>query len=223
MTKSLREKVYQKIRDDITYGKVNPGERLVENKLCEEFKASRSPIREAMRQLESEGLIEFERNKGITVSKLSIKQVDEIYDLRGLLESYATRLNAARATNKDVAFLIDLNKKLRMAAKAYDLKSWLSNNTLFHNFVSGHSGNSNLSQMLDNLKRRVYRYQYMIVRIPGHFESYLRHHEGIIRGYEKKDGKMAERYMKLHLEKIKKVLIEYLKSMPSFWGIPRDF
>lgn len=213
MPKSLREKIYQKIRDDITYGKFAPGERLVEDRLAEEFKASRSPIREALRQLESEGLITFERNKGITVAKLSIKQVDEIYTLRCILESYAARLTAERITKKDVAHLRDLQKKLRLAAKNMDLRDWLHNNALFHNLLCERCGNSNLIQVLDNLKRRVYRYQYITVSIPGHFETYLGHHKGMLEGCEKNDGGMAEEYMKLHLETIKNILINHLNEV----------
>src|SRR4030043_2088390 len=104
MTESLREKIYQAVRDDITYGRLSSGERLVESMLVERFRASRSPIREALRQLVSEGLITFERNKGITVSKLSTREVDEIYTLRWLLESYAARLTAGKATKKDLKY-----------------------------------------------------------------------------------------------------------------------
>jgi DNA-binding GntR family transcriptional regulator len=214
-TFSLREKIYQNIRDGITYGNLSPGERLLEDKLAERFKVSRSPIREALRQLESEGLIEFERNKGITVTKLSIKQVDEIYSLRWLLESYAARLSAEIATKNDVKYLRNLNEKLKKAAQAYDLKRWLENNSLFHNFFAEHSGNNNLTQILDILKRRIYRYR-MVVRVPGHFEDYIRHHEGILRGCEKRDGEMAEKYMKIHLEMVKRVTIDFLNSFSHF-------
>jgi DNA-binding GntR family transcriptional regulator len=68
MTESLKQKIYRSIREDITYGKLAPGERLVESKLAEQFNASRGPVRETIRQLESEELINFERNKEISVS-----------------------------------------------------------------------------------------------------------------------------------------------------------
>jgi len=216
MTESLREKIYQGIRDDITYGKLLPGQRLVESMLVERFKTSRSPIREALRQLESEGLITFERNKGITVSMLTTQEIDEIYNLRWLLESYAAHLSAERATRKDVAYLKDLHGKLKVSAKNSDLLSWIHNNILFHDFLSGNSGNSNLQQVLTTVKRRVYRYHYTIVRIPGHFKAYLEDHEGILRACELNDGKMAEKYMKAHVQTIKKVLIDYLNKFPGF-------
>jgi len=114
-------------------------------------------------------MITLEHNKGITVSRLSSQEIEEIYNLRWLLESYAARLSAERATKNDVAYLKDLNSKLKAAARNYDLMSWIQNNVLFHDFLSENSGNGNLTQVLSTIKRRVYRYHYMIIRIPGHF------------------------------------------------------
>ena len=213
---SLREKIYQHIRDNITYGKLMPGERLIEAKLTEEFQTSRSPIREALRQLESEGLITFERNKGITVSKLSIKQVEEIYSLRWLLESYAARLCAESAFKSQVIQMKKFQEGLKKAAENSDLIQWLHWNALFHNLLIQNSGNSNLIQVLDTLKRRVYRYHYMTIRVPGHFETYLDQHKGILKACEANDGDMAERYMKQHLEMIQGVLIGHLKNSLPF-------
>lgn len=216
MTKSLRQKIYHSIRDDITYGRLSPGERLIESELAEKLKASRSPIREAIRQLESEGLIKFNQNKGITVSKLSPEEVNEIYSLRWLLESYAARLSAERATGAHIKYLIDLQKKLKRAVNNSDLPNWIQNNILFHDFFSENSGNNNLHQILVTLKRRVYLYHYVIVSIPGKFETYIEHHEQILRACETKDGKMAEKYMKLHIDTVKQVLINYLNKFPAF-------
>jgi DNA-binding GntR family transcriptional regulator len=109
MNSSLRQKVYYSIREDITLGRLSPGERLIEFELAKRFKASRSPIREAIRQLESEGLIKFNQNRGITVSKLSPEEVNEIYNVRWLLESYAARLIAEKATKANVVYLGDLH------------------------------------------------------------------------------------------------------------------
>jgi DNA-binding GntR family transcriptional regulator len=216
MPESLRQKIYQSIREDITYGKLFPGERLVESQLAEKFKASRSPIREAIRQLESEGLIRLNQNKGITVARLSVKEVDEIYNLRWLLESYAARLSAGQATKAQIAYLKDLHEKLRVAGKNSDLAAWIQNNILFHDFFSENSGNGNLHQILVNLKHRVYLYHYIIVRVPGNFQAYIDHHEEILKACKKNDGEMAEKYMKLHVESIKQVLLDQLDKFRVF-------
>jgi DNA-binding GntR family transcriptional regulator len=212
MTETLREKIYQKIRDDIMYGRFVPGERLVETRLVKEFNASRTPIREALRQMETEGMITFQRNRGITVTKLSTKEVDEIYTLRCLLEGFAARLSAEKCIKKDLVYLSNLQKKLEKAARDFELVDWLENNSLFHNYFLDNCENSNLIQVLDALKRRVYRYQYTGIRIPGHFEAYLAHHRAIIEACESKNGKKAEKYMRIHLEKVRDVLLDYLNK-----------
>jgi DNA-binding GntR family transcriptional regulator len=217
MARSLREKIYQGIRDDITYGKLAPGERIVESRLVEQFKTSRSPIREALRQLDSEGLVRIERNTGITVTKLSIKEIDEIYNLRWLLESYAAYLTAKRATRNQVAELRKLHEKAKASTQACDLMGWLQDNTRFHRYLQKHSGNKNLDRILEILNRRVYRYRYITAaRISDNFKDYIHHHEGILRGCEANDGKMAEDYMKLHLKTIKEAVIDYLTKFPGF-------
>ncbi|WP_319406274.1 GntR family transcriptional regulator [uncultured Desulfosarcina sp.] len=212
MKKSLRDEIYQKIRGNITHGLLSPGERLIENRLAKEFNASRSPVREALRLLESEGLIKFEQNKGITVSKLSIKQVEEIYVVRWLLEGHAARITAEKATKNNVAYLKDLQKKLYLAAKNVDVKAWLTSNALFHNFFSQNCGNQKIIQMVDNLKRNVNRYHFVTITVPWHFETYLEQHDKMLTACEQNDGEMAEKYMKLHLQHIKDGLIKQLQE-----------
>ena len=215
MNTSLRQKVYYSIREDITFGRLSPGERLIEFELAKKFKASRSPIREAIRQLESEGLIKFNQNRGITVSKLSPEEVNEIYNIRWLLESYAARLTAEKATKADGVYLGDLHRELKLSAKNSDLSNWIQNNISFHDYLAENSGNKNLHQILVTLKRRVYLYHYVIVSIPGNFKAYIEHHEKILRACETNDGEMAERYMKLHIQTVKEILVNYLNRFPA--------
>ncbi|MBU1274941.1 MAG: GntR family transcriptional regulator [Proteobacteria bacterium] len=215
MPLSVRERIYEAIRDEITYGELLPGERLTEKELSEKFQASRSTIRECLRQLESEGLLTFESHKGFRVSKLSTRQVEEIYDLRWLLESYATRLTAEKTTPAQVAHLEKLQEGCGKAAHKSDLKAWLKYNTAFHNFFYENCGNDNLKLLLDTLKRRIYRYQYIIIQIPGHFENYLAQHEKIIEACRHNDGRAAEKQMQTHLRGIKKVLLEQFEKFPA--------
>ena len=212
MEKSLRDTIYEKTKENISKGRFLPGERLIEDKLAEEFKASRSPVREAMRLLEAEGLITFERNKGITVAKLSIKQVDEIYTIRILLEGYAARITGQNITDKGLAYLTDLQKQLKVAGKNRDLKEWFDKNPLFHNYFYENCGNSNLIKLADNMKSRVQRYHYISMTVPWDFKTNLKHHEEILSGCRKRDGERTEKYMKLHLESNKNALVDHLKN-----------
>ncbi len=214
MKKSIRQTIYETVRDKITYGELHPGERLVEANLVREFKSSRSPVREALRFLESEGLIIAENHKGIYVSKLSTQDIEEIYDLRCLLESYAAHLTALRANKETVALLTGLHHKLIKAAKEIDLEKWLINNTLFHDCIDTSCGNSYLISLIQSFKRRIYRYKYMIVRIPDLLGTYTQQHDKILQGISEGNGRMAERYMKRHIEFVKKALLSNLHKFP---------
>ncbi|OPY93220.1 MAG: HTH-type transcriptional regulator McbR [Syntrophaceae bacterium PtaU1.Bin231] len=213
--KSLRETIYEQIRDDITFGKLYPGQRLTEATLANALKASRSPVREALRQLESEGLITFERNKGIAVSKLSLKEVDEIFDIRMVLEGYAALLTAEQSITKDdLRYLKQLNKSLQQAAQKNDVYSWLELNASFHKFFQARSGNHNLEQLISMLERRVYRYKYMSVSFPHQFSYYLEQHEKIINACEQSKPALVMERMKEHLVYVKGVIVNYLKKFP---------
>ena len=99
--------------------------------------------------------------------------------------------------------------------KKQDLKSWLKHNGQFHHYFYENCDNENLKILLDTLKRRIYRYQYIIIRVPGHFESYLDFHQNIIDACAHQDGATAERNMKQHLDRIKQVLLDQLKDFPA--------
>ena len=89
---------YHQIRRWIVEGRLRPGERLVEQRLAEELDLSRTPIREALRMLQSEGLVRFEPNRGARVRSLTMADIDDLYELRGRLEAMAAELAAVRAT-----------------------------------------------------------------------------------------------------------------------------
>jgi DNA-binding GntR family transcriptional regulator len=212
MGESLKDIIYQKTREDIVNGRLLPGERLTEVRLAQEFKTSRSPIREALRMLESDGLITFENNKGISVAKLSIKQINEIFTLRVLLEGCAARITAEVMNKKDLALLRDYQELQKMAAKNVDMPAWFKTNTLFHNALFLNCGNVLLIQFIENLKRRVARYNFVTITVPWQFQIYLDHHEKMLQGCKKNDGEMVEKYMKLHINTIKDALVKEIQE-----------
>jgi len=214
MTKSIRERIYERIRDDITYSRVLPGERLTENRLVEELGASRTPIREALRQLETEGMLTFERNKGITFTKLSPQQVDEIYNIGAILASYAVRLCVERISESDLKYLRNIERKTIKAAKDGDWVEYQKQNRFFHDRLVNNCGNSNLIQVLNNLNMRVYRYQYLAIRTFDKFDTFLSQHRKILEACEAKDGEKASEYMKLHQLTVRDVIIKLLKMIP---------
>jgi DNA-binding GntR family transcriptional regulator len=212
MGESLKDIIYQKTRERIVNGRLLPGERLTEVRLAEEFKTSRSPIREALRTLESEGLITFEKNKGISIAKLSRKQINEIFALRVLLEGSAARLTAEVMNKNDLALLKSHQKLQKMAAKNLDMSSWFKTNKMFHDFLFLNCGNMLLIQFIMNLKRRIARYNFITINLPWKFKIFLEQHEKIIEGCKLNDGEMAEKYMKIHIDTIKQDLMKEIEE-----------
>ena len=213
MSESIREKIYNKIRRDIIIGNLAPGERLIESKLSEELHVSRGSIREALRQLTTEGFLTFQTNKGISVSKLTVKQVDEIYALRSVLEGYAVRLATENITKKNLKHLAEMQASLVSATENESLTNWTDSNIAFHNFFIENSGNSYLIQQLDGLRCRTYRYGIITITTPGAKERFLKDHKRIIEECERGKAELAERCMNTHIENVKKILINYLKEL----------
>lgn len=209
-SKSVRQDIYERIRDDITYGHLMPGERLTEKKLSDIYHVSRSPIREALRQLQSEGLIRFERNKGMEVPKLTIKQVEEIYDTRALLEGYAVRISVGHLTGDDLRHLSALHKRLIKAARDRDTQAWFDNNALFHGFFREKAQNETLNQLIIMLRRRTFLYQNISLSYERYYEAYIEHHAEILDACKKKDPTLAEEAMRNHVKTTRRAVIEYL-------------
>jgi DNA-binding GntR family transcriptional regulator len=215
MPESIREKIYNKIRRDIMVGKLSPGERLVETQLSEELQASRGLIREALLQLTSEGFLTSQKNKGISVAKLTLKQLDELFSLRCLLEAYAVRLAAERSKKKELAQLKTIHQTLIKATKEGALIDWTDANIAFHKFFIQKSDNSHLIQMLNGLRYRTYRYSIVIITIPGAQEIFLKDHENIIKSCELGDPFAAQAFMQEHMENAKNALLDHLKKFPG--------
>ena len=96
-----RDIAYQQIRDAITFGDLKPGERPIAEKICQEFGVGRTPLREALRQLQMENYVDLTPGRGASISKISIKDVEEIYDLVGLLEGFAAEIAAEKISASD--------------------------------------------------------------------------------------------------------------------------
>jgi DNA-binding GntR family transcriptional regulator len=212
---SKRVYAYNTVRNAITYGKLKPGERLVEKRLCEMFNIGRTPLREALRQLEIEGYLEFIPNKGVTITRISIENVKDIYDILGVLEGYATETAARYLSTKDIRKIESIQKDQRRAWAAKDFKKWLDKNAVFHEYVVKAARNNFLSGIIDNLRHRVYRYRLISITIPGAVEEYMQAHEEIIKAISKKESKRAGRAMQSHVLNASKELINFLRELPG--------
>lgn len=211
-----REIIYNKLREDIVYCRVKPGVRLIEEDLAKSLNISKTPLREALSQLHTEGFVEYIPNKGVRVANLSVKEVHEMYSIRAVLEGYAASLAAKLIDIDDINKLNSLQDQLEKNGRNKNFAGWLENNTKFHFYIAELSRNQNLFNTIAQLQRRVFRYGYLAITIPGHIEKYIATHKKIIEALSEKNSVNADRTMKKHLIDVREILADFLEKFPGF-------
>jgi len=213
---SLQKDIYNKIKTGIIYGELSPGEKLSELELANKLNSSRTPIREAFRQLQMEGYITVSPNKGAYVSKLPPEEIEEIYNIVSLLEGYGAELAVPKIDNSELNELKKIQKRLVFFASRNKYQDYIKENTEFHHLITRISGNKNLVKINTELRARIYKYRLISVTIPGYLEKYASDHEKIINAISKKDSALAGKYMRGHVNFVKKILVNFLKENLSF-------
>lgn len=154
-TVTLREMVLDKLRDAIISTQLKPGQRLVERELCVALDVSRTSVREALRHLESEGLVEFVGQRGPSVTMLNRQDVKNIYELRAALEGLAGELFCERASNEQLAALEQTTKQLTKAFDDAKVSQILACTKDFYDQLLAGSGNTELKESLNRLLARI--------------------------------------------------------------------
>jgi DNA-binding GntR family transcriptional regulator len=207
--------IYQQLKRAIVFGELSPGEKLSEVSLAKSFDISRTPIREAFRQLQAEGYITLVSNKGAYVSKLLIDEIAEVYNLLSLLEGYGAELAAQRISREELDHLKRIQQKLTGYTEKKKFRDYMEKNDEFHRQVTLFSTNKTLAKTVSELRARIYRYRLNSVIIPGYMKNYVSDHEKIIEALEHRDAVKARKCMKGHVQFVKEVLMRFLKENPG--------
>jgi DNA-binding GntR family transcriptional regulator len=189
---TLREKILETIRDAILKGTMKPGERVSEPDLAERFGISRTPIREAFRQLESEGYLEVIPRKGAVVASLSERDVEEFYAIKIILEGFAARMAAEKLSEKDIERLESINERLKQIAKEGDVKTFFRVHNEFHEVFIKAAGNEKLFEMINHLVLRFKRLRLASLSQPGRMEISVEEHRNMIQAFKNHDGDRAD-------------------------------
>jgi DNA-binding GntR family transcriptional regulator len=213
---SDRNEIYHKLKKAIIYGELSPGEKLSEISLAKNLNTSRTPIREAFRQLQAEGFIALVSNRGAYVSKLPPDEIAEVYDLLSLLEGYGAELAAQRITAEELECLKRIQHKLITYTEKKKFRDYMEKNDEFHHFLTQFSANKTLVKTVSELRARIYRYRLNSVIIPGYMENYVSDHEKIIEALGRRDAVKARKYMKGHVQFVKEILVGFLRENPGF-------
>ena len=205
---TLRESILETIRDAIISGALKPGEKVAEPELAERFGISRTPIREAFRQLESEGYLTVVPRKGAVVVAFSQRDVEEFYAIKSILEGYAARKACERLHAREIDKLQSINDKLRLLAEDGDVRHFFKVHDSFHELFVRAADNERLTEMILNLVGRFQRLRIASLSLPGRMEFSVQEHQKIIDAFRGGDAALAENLVRSTAEHGGKVLMQ---------------
>jgi DNA-binding GntR family transcriptional regulator len=201
--------VYQALRRGILQGDLTPGERLRSDALAKELRVSRTPVREALRKLEAEGLV-AQSGSGLTVRALSEQDLTELFYVREALEGMAARLAAENATPPEIAEIRELLEDMEAVRRRGDVDALRRLTGEFHQLVCRASHNNRLLQSLKSLLEHVRQIQTSTLYGEGRPAEALKEHRNLLRAIEARDGERAEQLAREHRRKtleLRKVML----------------
>ena len=208
----LREVVCETLRDAVRRGVLKPGERLMEIQLAEELGVSRTPVREAIRKLEMEGYVIMMPRRGTYIADLSIRDVNEVFEIRTSLESLASGLAAERITEEELEKLQRLLVEIGAHIKNGDMESIVRTDTEFHDLLYQASRNTRLVGIISNLREQLTRFRTTSMSFPGRLKATLEEHRKIVEAIAQGDEKAARKAAEHHMEKSEQTLLASMKG-----------
>ncbi len=208
----LRDEVYLSIKEAILTGELPSGERLSIGRLLKEIGFSPTPIREALLKLEQEGFVSRLPKGGFIVSRFTKKDIDEIFDIRSLLESYAISLAIRHIKQEDILWF---EKNIRESEQNI-LKNKLDKvstlNTEFHDYLNQLSKNDKLLILIKELRDQIFRYRSAILRVPKKAKVSIDHHKKMVEAIKKKDVELLKKLTQEHIQVGKEVILTEIEK-----------
>ena len=196
----LRDVVFNTLRQAILKGELEPGERLMEIQLAERLGVSRTPIREAIRKLELEGLVLMIPRKGAEVAKISEKSLRDVLELRRSLEELAIELACQRMTEEEIDELEDAQRAFRKAVDSKDVMLMAETDEKYHEIIYQGTKNSRLVQILNNLREQMYRYRLEYIKDADKRQILLIEHDNILKAVRNRKVAEAKAAMREHID-----------------------
>lgn len=200
MKKRRSEELRDEIEELIAFGKLPPGKHLDETELAERFGVSRTPVREALNQLASAGLIEIRPRRGAIVAELGAQELVEMFEVMAELEGMCGRLAARRLTDPEQRTLLRIHEACKDAARdGVDPDVYYQLNDEFHGVIYAASHNGFLIEQVWTLRRRLRPYRRLQLRVRGRIPNSFDEHEKIVAAILAGDGELANTLMRAHV------------------------
>ena len=206
--KTLRELTLEKMREAIGDGHFKPGDRLVERALCEQLDVSRSVVREVLRHLEAEGLVESIPQQGPVVATLSADEAAQIYEIRALLEGHAAFQCAQKANAAAIARLSNLNDATQAAFRKGDLHAVMARTTAFYEALFTEAGMSMAWEVVQSLNVRINRLRAVTISSSGRQEEAAAEMARIVNALREGDAQEARRASEDHVRRVAQIAAE---------------
>ncbi len=196
----LRDVVFKTLRQAILRGELKPGERLMEIQLANKLGVSRTPIREAIRKLELEGLVLMIPRKGAEVAEIKEKGLRDVLEVRRALEELSVQLACDRITAEQLEELETAAEEFRKVLKSEDVTEIAQADVRFHDVIYKAADNQRLMQLLNNLGEQMYRYRVEYLKDSSVYEQLIKEHEEIISHLKKHEKEKAVKMMCEHID-----------------------
>jgi DNA-binding GntR family transcriptional regulator len=196
---SLHDELVARLRDLVVEGELTPGMRVPERALCERFGVSRTPLREALKVLASEGFLHLLPNRGATVTSLTVADMDEVFPVMGALEALAGELACARITDEQIAEVRALHYQMVLHYARKELPQYFRLNQRIHELIMDAAGNATLSRMYRGLAGRIRRARYVANMTKARWDQAVEEHEAILLALSQRDAARLGRILKQHL------------------------
>ena len=209
----LRDVVFYTLRQAILKGEMEPGERLMEIQLAKKLGVSRTPIREAIRKLELEGLVIMIPRRGAEVAGITEKALRDVLEVRRSLEELAIGLAVARMKEDDIKALEAARIEFREALNTNDMIRIAQADEKFHDVIYAGTYNDKLVQLLNNLRDQIYRYRLEYIKDVGKRQLILIEHENILNAVKTRNLELGRRAMREHIDNQEITISRKLNSL----------
>ena len=208
----LRDVVFNTLRRAILKGELIPGERLMEITLADKLGVSRTPIREAIRKLELEGLVVMAPRKGAKVASITERDLNDVLEVRKGMEVLAISLACKRITGEELEKLETIEQSFQKLIESGNLTELAEMDVKFHDTIYQATNNQRLVQLLNNLREQMYRYRMEYLKDIAVRRTLAEEHKAICRALRERDEQQAEQYVSIHIDNQQKAIIRSLNQ-----------
>lgn len=189
---ALAARISDQLGDAIIKGRLTPGTKLKEEELAETFKTSRTPVREALRDLSRDGLVTLIPRKGAWVTKLTAEEAADIYVCRAYLVGLAAKLAVSVATDAHIAEIDQMFEELSLAVETQDTSRYFETIVRLYDRIAEITGNQMLNRLITDLGKSTLRLRYASLSLPGRIQEALEANRKMVAAFHERDGRLAE-------------------------------